>query len=322
MEEEEVFEEILNKKIGFLGVGQMGTALLLAFRKYLKNALQKFDGNSKIPKIFKNSISPDYVDYVDDIFYLYDTQESKALEMKKFGFKNFSKDETEIFRKTKIIFICVKPDTVEGLIKRNQEHMSSDTILISIAAGVSINYLENLFINVIHSHSKPKIIRIMTNHLCLILESASVYSVNSSCSSSDEKIVVTLFENVGIIKKVDEKQMNVFTALSGSGPAFVYQFLEALIDASLKNGVDIHTAREYAIQVLYGSAKFMREGAEKNPNNIKYVVTTPNGTTISGLNQLDKYRFKYAVGEAISYATKRGEEIELEKMKKFAKSKF
>jgi pyrroline-5-carboxylate reductase len=308
--EEEIMKEIFTKKIGFLGVGQMGTALLLAFSKYLKNAIQKNLQNFNLSN-------------VDDIFYLYDTQESKTLEMKNYGFKNFSFNENEIFKKSKIIFICVKPDTVEGLINRNIDYITSDTLLISIAAGVSINYLENLFI---HKNPKskinPKIIRIMTNHLCLILESASVYSVNSSCNLSDEKIVSTLLQNVGIIKKVDERQMNVFTALSGSGPAFVYQFLESLIDASLKNGVDIHIAREYAIQVLYGAAKFMKDGKEKNPNNIKYVVTTPNGTTITGLNQLDKYRFKYAVTQAITYATNRGEEIEIEKMKKFANSKF
>ena len=162
----------------------------------------------------------------------------------------------------------------------------------------------------------------MTNHLCMIFESASVYSVNSCCEHKDEIIVSTLLKNVGIIKKVEEKLMNVFTALSGSGPAFVYQFTESLIDAALKNGVDVNTAREYAIQVLYGASKFMKEGKEKNPNNIKYIVTTPNGTTIAGLAQLDKHKFKHAVSEAITYATKRGQEIEIEKMKIFSKNKF
>src|SRR5690606_16066826 len=132
------------------------------------------------------------------------------------------------------------------LIERNKNYINSDHLIISIAAGISIEIFEYLF----KGKTTPKIIRIMTNHLCLINEGAGVYSVNSKCQNADEKIVLKLMSPVGLIKKVEDKQMNVFTALSGSGPAFVYHFAESLIDASLKNGVDIVTARQYAIQVI------------------------------------------------------------------------
>ena len=109
--------------------------------------------------------------------------------------------------------------------------------------------------------------------------------------------------------------MNAFTALTGSGPAFVYQFIESLVDSALKNGIDVPTARQYAIQNVMGAAMFMNESIDKNPNNIQYIVTTPKGTTIAGLNQLNKHRFKFAVDQAITAASNRGMEIEKEKMK-------
>jgi pyrroline-5-carboxylate reductase len=192
------------------------------------------------------------------------------------------------------------------------------SLLISVAAGINIDYMEHLYDSTKH----PKICRIMTNHLCGIQQGGSVYSMNSKCEQTDEDLVNCLLQNVGIVKKIDEKLMNAFTALTGSGPAFVYQFIESLVDAALKNGIDITTAREYAIQNVMGAAMFMKASKDKNPNNIQYIVTTPKGTTIAGLNQLNKHRFKYAVNEAISAACNRGIEIEKEKMKLLKKTNF
>jgi len=257
-----------------------------------------------------------------DIFYLYDSQQEKKEDFKRRGFSNITNCEENIFSSAKIIFICVKPDTIEGLIKRNSQFIKEKTLLISIAAGISLEYIEQLLLKETHVRSSlPKIIRIMANHLCLIGESASVYSINSKCNMIDEQIVVTLLKSVGIIKKIDEKQMNEFTALAGSGPAFVYYFAEALIDAALKNGIDVNTARDYVTQVLYGASKFFKNSKEKNVSSLKYAVTTPNGTTIAGLAQLDKNRFKHAINEAITHATAKGAQIEKQKMKNF-KSKF
>jgi pyrroline-5-carboxylate reductase len=89
----------------------------------------------------------------------------------------------------------------------------------------------------------------------------------------------------------------------------------------LKNGIDVNTGRDFVVQLLYGASKFLKNSNEKNVNHIKYAVTTPNGTTIAGLSQLDKYRFKHALNEAITSATERGKEIEKEKMNLF-RSKF
>jgi pyrroline-5-carboxylate reductase len=228
------------------------------------------------------------------------------------NFKNIMSSEDEVFANSKIIFNCVKPDIVPDVFERSKS-ISKDSLIISIAAGISIDYMEKLCDY--NKLTMPKIIRTMTNHLLTVDSAATVYCVNSKCDVIDEEIVRVLFENLGIVKKVNEKQINAFTALSGSGPAFVYHFIESLVDAGIKNGIDVKTAREFATQTVFGAAKFLQGASEKNPNTHQYIVTTPKGTTIEGLTQLNKHKFKFAVSEAITAAANRANEIEAEKMK-------
>jgi pyrroline-5-carboxylate reductase len=285
---------MIKQKVGFLGLGQMGSVLLKSFSDHL---------NENYAKEYKINFN--------DIFYIYDPIVNKKDEFVKQGFKNYMQDESEVCANSKIIFSCVKPDTVSEVILKTHKEVNSETLMVSVAAGINIDYMEHLYEKV----EKPRICRIMTNHLCGIGQGGSVYSMNSLCQALDEEILNCLLQNVGIVKKIDEKLMNAYTALTGSGPAFVYQFIESLVDAALKNGIDIASAREYAIQNVMGAAMFMKASKDKNPNNIQYIVTTPKGTTIAGLNQLNKHRFKYAVNEAITSACERGIEIEKEKMK-------
>jgi pyrroline-5-carboxylate reductase len=297
-----VLQEIINRKIGILGVGQMGSALLLAFSNYLRNSVRGVVNDK-------------------ELFYLYDPNEKIKSDFKGYGFKHISHDEKEIFDHTKIIFICVKPDLISELLSNNKLYIDKNTLLVSIVAGSNIEYITSLVKS--PNNPSPKIIRIMTNHHCLINEGASVFASSESCTNLDENIVTSLLSNVGLIKKVKESQMNVFTAFSGSGPAFVYYFVESLIDGALMNGIDVNTAREYAIQLLYSSGKYLKDSKSfKNPNNYKYIVTTPGGTTIAGLTELDRNKFKYAVISAITKATEQASLIEKEKMKKFSNAKF
>ncbi len=301
-----MLEIILNKKIGFFGLGQMGGALITAFTNYLESKMDLLNLN-----LDRNSIK--------NIFYLCDTNPILLNKYKTLGFKNTSNMESVVFNNSKIIFICVKPDIVEPLLKTNKNLINEKTLLVSIAAGISLEYMENVFIN---NEKRPKIIRIMSNHLCSINESSSIYCINNKCTNEDGEIINLLLSKVGIIKKVDEKTLNVFTALAGSGPAFVYLFIDSLIEAGILNGIDYNTARDFAIQTTYASAKYLKDKDIKYPSNMKYVVTTPNGTTIAGLEKLEKNKFKYTIMEAISAASNRAKEIEIEKMKLINKSKF
>jgi len=301
---------ILNKKIGFLGTGQMGGALITSFSKF-------FEKKSKILNLQNQQIK--------NFFYLFDVIQEKKTEYKNFGYKNICENESDLINNSDIIFLCVKPDLVQPILERNRNLISkpdsqNKKLLVSIAAGISINFMEQIF--EITNIECPKIIRIMSNHLCSINESSSVYCTNKKCKSEDEDMVKILLQNVGLIKKVSENQINAFTALAGSGPAFVYLFVESLIDACILNGIDFNTSRDYSIQTVYAAAKYLKDKKEQNPSNLKYVVTTPKGTTIAGLEALEDNKFKYAVMQAISAATKRGKEIENEKINLLTKAKF
>lgn len=320
---------IIKKKIGFLGIGQMGSVLVNSFSNML-NA--KFSGFYEIN--------------FNDYFYLYDPFPGKKETFSKLGFKNFVDQENEVFNNSKIIFTCVKPDQICNVLLKSKNQLNKDYIVVSIAAGISIEYIEKIFSSnllKITEHNNPclgyqslpqenmtsninkelkqekiiyeipKIVRIMSNHLCGISEAGSVYSMNRACEVEDEELIDFLLKNVGLTRKIDEKLMNAFTALTGSGPAFVYHFIESLVDASLKNGIDVNTAREFAVQTVFGAAKYVLQTHDKNPNNIQYIVTTPNGTTTAGLNELYKHKFKYAISEAITAASVKGEEIEYSK---------
>ncbi len=338
---------IIKKKIGFLGIGQMGGILLNSFSNLLNTEYSSY-----------------YNVNFNDYFYMHDPFPGKKETIQKLGFKNFVDNEIEIFENSKIIFTCVKPDQMSNVLLKTKSKVNKDSLLVSIAAGISIEFMEKIystnyifeeshnkrnnshnFPNILkqsnmndssyqygHSNSSeinlntspnlnpypsceiPKIVRIMTNHLCSINEAGSVYSINKNCDLEDEELIDFLLKKIGLVRKVDEKLMNAFTALTGSGPAFVYHFIESLVDASLKNGIDVNTAREFAVQTVFAASKYVKQTSDKNPNNIQYIVTTPKGTTISGLDMLNKHAFKYAVSEAITAASVRGEEIEKEKL--------
>ena len=272
----------------------MGSCLIKTFSNNLKYNHQKNHQN-------------DFKDY----FYMYDPIFNKKKEFESYGFKNYMDSEVEVVKNSDIIFCCVKPDVVHDVLTKTKTEVGKNSLLVSIAAGINIEYIQSIY----DKNKSPKIIRIMTNHLCTVNQAGSVYCTNENCENEDELLIENLLNDVGISKKVDEKLFNAFTALTGSGPAFVYHFIESLVDASVKNGIDVNTARQYAIQNVLGAGLYMKESKEKNPNSVQYIVTTPSGTTIAGLNQLNKHKFKYAVSEAISAATARGKEIENEKYK-------
>jgi len=265
--------------------------------------IKTFSNNLKI--LHQKDFNSDFNDY----FYIYDPISNKKEEFESYGFKNFMKDEIDVAKNSYIIFCCFKPDVVYDVLSKTKSQLKKDSLLVSIAAGINIDYMQGIY----DKNNIPKIIRIMTNHLCTVNQAGSVYCTNDNCEKTDELLIENFLNNVGITKKVNEKLLNSFTALTGSGPAFVYHFIESLVDAGVKNGIDVNTAREFAIQNVLGAALYMKESKEKNPNTVQYIVTTPNGTTIAGINQLNKHKFKYAVSEAISAAAARGKEIEREK---------
>lgn len=284
----------------------MGDSLLSSFINLFLNSSHN-DSNESIGSFSQ----------VQNLFYLYDINPDTRKKLSAKGFKNIGYSEKEILENSSIVFNCVKPQHIDNIITNNLDYFNKDLLFISILAGINIEYMESIFINEAKKKNKevviPKIIRLMTNHLALIKMACSVYSSNKVCETLDEAILNYLVSNVGLIKKIDEKLMHSYTAFIGSSPAFIYEFIESFVDAGIKNGIDLPTARAFAIQTVIGSSRFVEEVEDKSPNNLKYIVSTPKGTTIYGLDKLHEHRFNYVVGEAITASAKRSEEIEKEK---------
>lgn len=204
-----------------------------------------------------------------------------------------------------VVIIAVKPSEIGTALlafSSVNEAEKLKSLWISIAAGVNIISLQS------HFPSGARICRVMPNIPVLVGEGMSACALNVNCHKEDQRIVETVFNAVGKCVIVPEKQMNAVTGLSGSGPAYVYLFIEALIEGGVTAGLPYATARECALQTVLGAAKMVSETGE-NPNTLKTKVMSPAGTTASGLLALESHAFKHAVISAVVDATKRSEQL-------------
>lgn len=203
------------------------------------------------------------------------------------------------------VIIAVKPADISSAFlcfSKINDSVKCKPLWISIAAGISLTSLQ--------SHLSPgcRISRVMPNMPALIGEGMSAYALNSSCVEEDNLIVKKIFNACGRTVNVPEKLMNAITGLSGSGPAYVFLFIEALIEGGVTAGLPYATARECALQTVLGAAKMVAETGE-NPNALKAKVMSPAGTTASGLLALEANAFKYSVISAVTDATERSEQL-------------
>ena len=251
-----LLKSYINLKIGVVGVGTMGTDISLAFENYISELQQKLNLNLVNTK---------------NIFYFSDSGKDhiKKDKFKKMGFTNFTSNEN-LFKNVSIILIAVKPDIVESVLVQCKHLITENKIIVSIASGIPIILLETYIAN-----PKAKIIRVNLNALCSIRESSSVYCVNSNINEIDEYLITNLFKNVGIIEKINEKTFNTFSGYSGAGPAYVYVFVEALIDGAIKKGIPYSIAKEFAIKTLLGACKLLSKN--KDLHSMKYQIASPGG---------------------------------------------
>ncbi|HMD68952.1 MAG TPA: pyrroline-5-carboxylate reductase [Chitinivibrionales bacterium] len=202
------------------------------------------------------------------------------------------------------VVIAVKPqDMAEALALFSGLAQRDDTpLFMSIAAGIGIARLEKL----LPQHAR--ICRVMPNTPALVGEAMSAYCLNSRCRDSDKSIVERVLGSFGRVVRVPEKQLNAITGLSGSGPAYVYLFIEALIEGGVAAGIPYAVARECAVQTVVGAARMVQQGDE-SPAALKAAVMSPGGTTVRGLMELEKNKFKFSVIKAVIEAAVRAEEL-------------
>lgn len=214
-----------------------------------------------------------------------------------------SPENAEVVAAADVLVLAVKPQAMPVLLIEISPRVDPTRhLVISIAAGVTIRQL-------VHGlGDKVRTVRVMPNTPCLVGASASGYTLGPAAGKADAEQVDRLFGAVGKAYLLPEHQLDAVTGLSGSGPAFVYVMIEALADGGVKGGLPRDVALTLAAQTVLGSAKMVLETGT-HPGALKDAVASPGGTTIAGLHALERAGLRAAVMDAVEAATQRAEEL-------------
>lgn len=201
-----------------------------------------------------------------------------------------------------IILLAVKPQTMASVLDELSGTCRDSHLVISIAAGITIKYME--------SRLAPgtRVVRVMPNTPALVGRGASAIAAGTMATNADCALVQSILDAVGITAVVEEKLMDAFTGLSGSGPAYAFIMIEALSDAGVLMGLPRATAQRFAAQTLLGAAQLCLETG-KHPGELKDMVTSPGGTTIAAVKELEKGKIRDALMNAVEAATQRSREL-------------
>jgi pyrroline-5-carboxylate reductase len=233
---------------------------------------------------------------------VYDIDAGKAAAMsRKTGITAPTSSE-DLARKSDVIIIAVKPDAVASVLGAVKGVLSSETIIVSIAAGVSIGSIEKIL------GGSAKIVRVMPNTPAMVGEGMSVLSPNSNIDDDSLLEVEQIFSKIGKVLVLPEKLMDAVTGLSGSGPAYVFTFIQALADGGVKLGIPRDKALVLAAQTVLGSAKYVLESGE-DPTALRGKVTSPGGTTIEGIHVLERSGFAGIVMDAVEKAAQKSQRL-------------
>ena len=201
-----------------------------------------------------------------------------------------------------IVVLSVKPQQLEAVAEELDGALNADQTVLSIMAGVKIHSI-GLKLN------HTKLIRVMPNTPAQIRKGISAWTASDDVEQATLDFVASMLSAIGDeLKFSDEKNIDIATALSGSGPGYVFVFIEALPDAGVELGLPVHVARHLASQTVLGSAALQRESG-KHPAELRNMVTSPGGTTAAGLAALEMGGFRANVADAVRAAFERGEEL-------------
>ena len=266
----------LNQKIAFLGAGNMAEALIAGL---VKAKL------SDPANLLATDILATRLEVIKSRYHI------------QVGSKN-----SEAGSWADVIILCVKPQIMNKVLADIQSGLSEKQLVISVAAGVPIQSIQTKIGQTI------PVIRAMPNTPAVIQEGVTALSGCHGLSANYLEVAKKIFESVGTVAVVDESLMNAVTGLSGSGPAYVYLAIEALIDGGVRVGLPRNVAHALAVQTVLGSAKMVRETGE-HPALLKDRVTSPGGTTIAGLQRLEEGGLRATLIEAVEAATQRSREL-------------
>ena len=200
------------------------------------------------------------------------------------------------------LVIAVKPQDMARMLDEIAPFVSASQLVISVAAGITTSFIEGRF------PVEVPVVRVMSNTPVLVDEAMSVISAGSYASEPHLRRTEELLRPVGKVLRIPESQQDAATALSGSGPAYVYYLVEAMVDAGILLGMPRRTALEMVTQAVYGAATMLKDSGE-HPVILREAVTSPGGTTISAIRELEKHGVRAAFLAAIEAARDRGREL-------------
>ncbi|MDQ1738061.1 MAG: pyrroline-5-carboxylate reductase [Pseudonocardiales bacterium] len=218
----------------------------------------------------------------------------------KYGIKVV--DIAEAAHNSATLLIAVKPQDIDTVLKELSEHVRAEHLVVSVAAGITISRIERGL------PAGPAVVRCMPNTPALVDEAMTAISAGSHADDDHLQHAQNLLEAVGKVVRVPESQLDAVTALSGSGPAYFFFLVEAMIDAGILLGLPRALAADLIVQTAVGSAVMLRDSGE-HPVQLREAVTSPGGTTISAIRELENHAVRAALIAAIEAARDRSVEL-------------
>ncbi|MBU3183107.1 pyrroline-5-carboxylate reductase [Clostridium psychrophilum] len=262
----------MNKNIGFIGCGNMARAMISGI--VISNLVSN-------KNVIASNPSQKSLDKVKEKYNVLVTNDNK-----------------EVAKFSDIVILAVKPYKYYEVIDEIKTYLKDNVVIITIAAGITLDHMSNAL------GDEAKVIRTMPNTPALVGEGMSALCANKNITKSELQEVIQIFESFGKIEILEEKLIDVVPSVSGSSPAYVYMFIEALGDGAVLQGMPRNKAYKMAAQAVLGSAKMVLETGE-HPGKLKDDVCSPGGTTIEAVYTLEKNNFRGSVISAMESCTEK-----------------
>lgn len=269
-----------HKTIAFLGAGNMAEAMISGMIQ-----------TEKVPAnqiIVTNKCNHDRLNTLEN----------------KYGVRTVPMTELP-YKEIDFLILAMKPKGAEATLESIRDLVPSNQLVISVLAGITTSYMEERL------NPGQEVIRVMPNTSSMIQESATAMSLGKHTSDHNAKAVKELLACMGEVYVIEEDQMDIFTGIAGSGPAYFYYLMEQMENIGKVSGMDKEVARKIAAQTVYGAAKMIME-KEETPAELIDNIVSPNGTTAAGLAALKKHNGGEAIAQAVNHAAKRSKEISKE----------
>jgi len=263
--------------LGFIGAGHMGSALI--------------DGILSGEVLSPASICA------------YDPDETIRASLAVKGI-TVVEDEASVVSSSKIVILAVRPSDVKAVMEKVRDAVTFNNVIVSVAAGVTISAAKK------YLGKECKLVRAIPNVACRFGNGVTALAYEMPITYQELQAVKDLFESLGLLRVVDEKQLNDYIAAAGSASAYFYYMVKAIAEGAVAQGIDAETAEMIASRVLIGAAKTL-ETSKKTPDELLEAIATPKGTTAEALNVMEKSGFSQIMADAMLACTKRANDMDI-----------